>query len=479
MAQGPVVFGNAQGEANQELSGSSPLAVNVLTDGKGTVRRRPAIVAYTGTAPATAIDANGITGLYANYSGQLYAVGGGPGPRSMYLLHGGASVNLATDVVRKLLGSTRPTFCENSQYTFVTGGGVPNKIAKSDSTATRLGGSPPQSTHIIANASRLLSNDSTSAVSASYVRYSGTGVTGIETWTASRFFNAEARPDPIVALAENSNEIFAFGSSTLQVYAPDGTFIYMPARTRNNGCIAPYSVVRYDESFAWLDDQRRIMLSDGRSVKELSTPIAGVLDKMSVTSDCFGFRMATDQYDCMVWVFPTDGRTFAWQAGAGEDGGWSQWHGYTGGNFSALPVGAFHFRQDTNENVVGLTDGTVCKLDSTSNADTGGPLVAYVLSGFLNRGTDNRKHCKSLKLALRRGEGSTGSTQCLLSWRDDTGAWNTPYVIDLGASGGDRNPIVEFRSLGVYRRRQWRIEFSDGDEVVLSSAAEEYDILDT
>ena len=88
-----------------------------------------------------------------------------------------------------------------------------------------------------------------------------------------------------------------------------------------------------------------------------------------------------------------------------------------------------------------------------------------------------RKFCRAVYLSLKRGE-VTGTTapQASVSWRDDGGEWRDPVPVSLGVSG-DREIVYPLRSLGVYRRRQWRFEFSGSEELVLAGAEEDFETL--
>lgn len=347
----------------------------------------------------------------------------------------------------------------------------------------RLGGSPPSCTHIVANAGRLLVNqpngDFPGRISYSSTAF-GSTITGHEEWSVGTgtagFFTAEARPDKVVALYESTNEVFAWGTSTLQVFAPDATNVYTPLPTKEYGCMAAYSVIKRDQAFAWLDDRRRFVLSDGRSFEVLSGPIQQTLDDMATVSDCFGYRVHHGSVDCLVWTFPADGRTFAYQMEAG----WSQWSGWDNakGNFKSFEVSAHFQRPDTGLNIVGTRSGRVAALKQSAQDDLGDPIMARVDTGFLDRGTDRRKQCVSVRLVLERSE-PTGSDEPVVHvrWRDDLGPWSAPRQVSLGGSGY-RTIVGQLRSLGVYRRRQWRFEFSGPETLILASATEEFEVLE-
>lgn len=476
--QKPIPFGPVQESGSEELAGASPAAWNVVVDAKGCVRRRPGIAAYS-EAPSTAVDATGISGLHATTSGELYAVGNQPVMKEVYRIGGGSAAQLTSTT--KLYGDRRPVFAETEALLAMAAGRDPAKIVRATQAVSLLGGGPPQASHVIANASRLLLNDLMTQKTWAYYSDVATGTasySGHESWNGtgdSGNITAESRPDPLVALAENTNEVFLLGSTSVQVFAPDVNDVYAPATTREFGCSAPYSVIRDDQALAWLDDKRRFVRTDGRSFMVLSAPIARTLAGFTTVSDAFGYRVHTGYLDALVWTFPTEGRTFCYQKGSG----WSQWGGWdeSAANWTAFPVTAHALVFGADTNAVGLSSGKVARLDLDTQTDLGEPVVASVTSGFQNRGTANRKHCRAVRLALRRGFTSdTESPVAWLEWRDSLGAWGTPVPVRLGASG-EYESVVVVRSLGVYRSREWRITFSGVEDFAVASVTEEYEVL--
>lgn len=470
----PLQFGNAQRSGLSELAGASPVAVNVILDKVGAVHRRPGLSSVvTGT-----VDSDGIIGVYGTVNGQLYAVGGG-NQRKLYRFSAGGANLLSASFLEELQGTQRPTFAETELLLTIAGGEEAQKIELSSDVSSRLANHPVESSHIAAIASRLVVNDVSASVNT--MRYSGvangnTSFAGHEQWAigvgTAGAFSAEARPDPVLAVWENSNELFAFGRSTLQVFAPDPSLIWATVVTRERGCEAAYSIIKLDQVFAYLATPRRFIISDGRSEEVISDDIQKTLDQMTTVSDCFGYRVRLGEADCLVWTFPTDGRTFAYQVGSG----WSQWQGWSGSNWSAFAVNAAHTAVDRTI-YAGTTDGKIGKFDLGTATDFGTAIVARVTTGYEHHGTDARKLCKAVRLVLKRGHTSS-STEPMgwLRWRDRPGAWQGQVPIAFGLSS-DTEPVLTFRSLGTYRARQWEVEFSGTDEFILARATEEFEIL--
>src|SRR5687768_5750704 len=122
--QAPIVFGNNQQSGLEPLGGASPIAINVITDKTGAVMQRPGIKLATGIISSSAIDGDGVIGLYETEGRKLYAVGdAGPGEgRSIYRIDGGGKLELSNSIDTYLMGSTRPVFAETEMLLVIAGG---------------------------------------------------------------------------------------------------------------------------------------------------------------------------------------------------------------------------------------------------------------------------------------------------------------------------------------------------------------------
>lgn len=472
MKSEPIPFAPQQSSGNERLGGAMPVAMNVFIDRAGVIRKRPGIRSID-SAPVDPIDANGLSGIHRCLNGDIYAIGAAGSERPIYRVSGGSAYTLGGAVPPYgLRGSGRPVFAETEAILVIAGGDAMEKIVFDTGASSRVIDNPPVATHVITQSLRILANDT--VIDRTKVRYTSTAIgttdySGNEEWTigpstTAGFFTAEARPDPIVALAENTNSILVFGTNTLEQWVPDSTYRFTRTIALDQGCGAPYALAKREQQFYWMDGYHRIIEGGDGAADFISQDIQQTLDSMTI-SDAFAYRVYTGALDCVVFTFPSDGRTFVYQDGIG----WSQWSGWNGSAYTTLPVSC----QD-GFTLVGLSDGRIGEYSLEAYTDLGLPIRCLIESGYVSRGTDAIKDCLRVQLSLKRGNASAGA-KVTLKWRDRPGPWEPPVTIELG-SNGDTEPVVDLPSLGTYRRRQWSIEFTGDDELALVAATEYFEV---
>jgi hypothetical protein len=474
----PIDIGTHLKAGFDPLAGLTSIAVNVIMDKSGVVRRRP-VRAVNAIAPSAVIDANGIDLLHVANNGKIFAVGGYNVGRDIYAIGAGSSLKLSGVTNGKLMGDRRVTIAETEAMIVMAAGANPQKVLLDTLQSSPLGGNPPIGSHIISNSLRLLLNDS--IVDKTKLNFSelasGSIITGHETWgvvagASSGWFTAEARPDPIVAVGELTNSVLIWGSNSLQLYVPDATWVYAPLKTLEYGCLAPYSIIRADDKYYWLDQYKRFVCSEGSAVSVVSEHIAPLLVDLAHPEDCFGYRVKTKFIDCLVWTFTTDGRTFCLDTA----NGWSQWCEWDAGNDTNGPTKLTAAAYDSVNGVtwVGTNDGYVRALGHVESAED--PLVARVRTGYEDRGTSLHKLCQALYITVRRGETSYSEiTSISVAWSDKPGSWSQPIVLPFGSTS-DRDPVLMLTGLGSYRQRAWEFVISGPENVAIVSVREQFEV---
>jgi hypothetical protein len=469
-SEAPIRFAPQQASGNETLAGAQSQSMNVFLDAAGAIRKRPGLRLLPG-GPQAAVDSSGLIGVYRALNGDLYGVGVAGAERPIYRAIG-ASVSSLGPAPAGLRGTGRPTFAETEMILAIAGGDLMQKVELSGGLSSRLGGNPPVASHVITKSLRLLANDT--VVDRTKVRYSdiASGTTtyaGNELWTpgpstSASYFSAEARPDAVVALAETAELVYVLGATTTEVYIPDATQIFSRVAVHDTGCSTPYAVARAEANLYWLDQLHQVRKGSDQGAPVISQPIQGDLDTMDVTG-AFAYRVNLGALDAIVFTFPADGRSFAYQDGVG----WAQWSSWDGTSYTQHIANC----QDTT-GLVGTTTGYFAEYSHQTFDDLGMPIRAYIQSGFQDQGSSRVKDCKRVLLGLKRGPGTEGEV-ALLSWRDRPGPWEEPLTIDLGSST-DTDIVVDFSGLGTYRRREWRFEFTSRSELSLVSAVEVFEV---
>lgn len=140
---------------------------------------------------------------------------------------------------------------------------------------------------------------------------------------------AEAHPDKVVGLGANQNELWIFGSESVEVYfnaavAEGFPFEKRLGATIDVGCAATYSIQNMDNTLIWMD-HRRFMVQDTRnngynyqtiSTEELHT----IFSSYSRVDDAFAFTYTENGHFFYVITFPTANATWVY------DGATQEWH---------------------------------------------------------------------------------------------------------------------------------------------------------
>lgn len=465
-----VDFGTGQSSL-EELSGAAPIFLNMLCDAGSAVRQRPGLRAWADFA-ATVPNASPVIGMFNWRTFLVYVCA----DRTIWAWYGPGDVRALSDTTAatKLDGSLRPIFAFDYQRVVITGGGAPQKWEGAGLSA-RLGGSPPVSTHIAYTAQRLIVEQYNNT---GQVQWTPAGVGNHEVWTtaginAGGFAEAEAAPDPVIALYVNTNEIFLFGTQTVQVVGigtdSGGRSDMLVFSTLGIGCGARYSVIDTDTTFSWLDERHRFVTSSGRDFTAISTPaMASAISALKTVTDCWGFRARIGSFDLLVWVFPTEGRTICFDRGSQK---WGEWKSWTGAAFSGWSGQSYYFWNDRNVHLVGLADGTIAEMTFDAYKDMNLSIKAISRTGFRDCGSGKRKLCQRLQMQMKRGPAQDGTAEptAEVRYRNDLGAFGLPVNYPLG---DDYAPTVNKYGLGMYRERQYELAFENNSAFVLTGARE-------
>lgn len=467
----PVKTDDGMFAAPDDSGPAASSVVNWEVDETGVNRPRPGYIQHTLNNFTT----DPIIGL-EEWKGYLIIVTeSATGVRRLWAVNSSAPDNAsplsdASDSTTLLGDYKRPVFAQGSTYVYVTGGGNVVYWGPSMVRAATLSSSP-LCTHIAATGQRLVANTS---VNLNYYQWSDIGEGAWSTWPAANVADADARPDAVVGIYENISETFVFGTSTLQVFTTgsDPTYPFDVISTINTGLGAPYAVVRLDETFAFLDNSRRIVISDGRSIKDISQAIHYSLRSMADVSDAFGWREERSSQSLLCWCFPTAGVTWVYDMKADR---WTQRAFYSSPfqtNFPALCAANWSAR---GFYVFGHSSGGLYRLSEGTVSDQGSaPIVCERTTGWTDHGLQGRKRSLRVRCTLRRGTAAINATPGMIEVRvqNDDRPWGEWKQISIGGPSDYKNRVDLFFG-GVFSRRRYQIRYTNTDATALVSVSDE------
>lgn len=471
-------FEVGQSSGIDELAGGTPEVINTLVDGGGANVRRPGRKPWAFTPGAT----GGVIGAFVFQHNLIYVTA----DRRIWRIHAGAPTSpiplSSDDPLTQLRGRGRAIFIDDPVRLVIAGGAEIQQWQPGDILSKRLDDSPtsanddpPLPTYITSLNNRFISNDTRFP---SRLVWSDQGVNLTQFWPPLDFTQADASPDAVVAVQSNAREAFVFGDKTLQVYSvgADPFLPFITAVTLTIGCPAPYGIISFDQFFAWLDDRRRFVVSDGRSYQVLSDPVASTLRALSQVDDCVGFRIEQDSFSLLLWVFPAAGRAFYFDRTRKQ---WGEYRGWDG-RWTGVNIGAHVYWPDVDKHIVGsAADPTLYEMAFGAPEDFGGgPIVMQRTTTFIDSGSFGQKAEDRVRYILRRGQAPFGQDDFFeTTQRDDLGPF-APWVSQPLGDVSDRDPLVQDFPGGVYRRRQYKWRYSGTGDFVLAAAERVFDALE-
>ena len=385
-----------------------------------------------------------------------------------------ASGNYANITGDGLIIGGKPTFAEHDNNLVIANGG---KMVYTNGTAnTAYVGdvdAPVAVTHVAFLDQYLLANDTTDG------DFHFSEVNDISNWSALNFARAEGLSDKINALHVGWEELQLFGRQSVETWYNDGTtpFSRLQGAFIHKGCIAPYSIVAANNTWFWLDNTRRFVTLEGRTPKIISTPFDKIIQGFSTVADCRGDLFEIAGKPLIIWQFPAEGITFAYNYATG---GWSQyyWWNETFGEYQRFLGQSFCFCPDWGIYLVGTyNDSKIHKASFDYYTDDGDILRTLRRTGWIDHGNRNRKRSNRLDIKIKRGYGGSSTPYLMIKWRDNGNPyWNNERIISLGQTG-DYEFETSLNRLGSYKSRQWEFVLSDNTPLVLVDAEETIEVL--
>lgn len=296
------------------------------------------------------------------------------------------------------------------------------------------------------------------------------------TLDALDFASAEANPDNIVSLLVDHREIWFFGVTTTEIFqntgAADFPFQRINGTVIQTGCAAKYSPAKIDNSIVWLGQDERgdciVWKAAGYNPTRISThALETELRGYTTVSDAFAYTYQQDGHQFYVLTFPTEGKTWAWDAATGL---WHERAALVSGSLTRHRSNCFAFFE--RKSLVGdFEDGKIYELDPETFTDNG-EVIQRTKSFQHFVSDDKRQFFRQMTLDMETGVGNSDEAdpQVSLRYSDDGGfTWSATLTKSLGKVG-EYSKRVNFNRLGMARDRVFEVQTTAKSKIVLQGA---------
>lgn len=278
------------------------------------------------------------------------------------------------------------------------------------------------------------------------------------------FATAESEPDPNRQIAEIGDEVWFFGTETVEPWYQTGNndapLQRAQGRRFEKGCAAQATVVTVDNTLFFLGSDN-IVYRSGQVPDRISTHgVESQINKCVAIETCSAFLTNYAGHSFYVLNIPGV-TTFAFDVAKSQ---WSEWTSFGQLTFKGA-AGQMIFAQAF---IGSAYDGTIYTLSDGVNTDDGEPITCLATSYIPVKAGRNVNF--SLMLQCNRGLGVAGGREPVVEMRysdDQCRTWSNWRQASLGKMGQFRHKAV-WRNLGLMQSPGRNLEFRVTDSVPIT-----------
>lgn len=301
-----------------------------------------------------------------------------------------------------------------------------------------------------------------------YISALGDGSTGDPT----QFANAEANPDNLVGGITIHQEVWLFGTESIEPVYDSGNLAFPLSPIQGSvieyGCAAAGSIAKASNTVFWLGSDKEggllVWMANGSQPQRISNfGVEFAINEMTNPSDCTAFTYSEDGHYFYVMNFTTDNQTWVFDVDLNawhERLAWNQSTGKYERHWAESHIFCF------GKHLVGdYQTGNIYQLTSDAYDDAGTIIRRERTSQYMSDDLEYL-YVGEFKLDMQTGVGlSAGAPEdmdpkILVSWSDDGGhKFRAPRYLSVGKAG-EYNKRVVTRQCGRARQRIWKVVYT-------------------
>jgi hypothetical protein len=304
--------------------------------------------------------------------------------------------------------------------------------------------------------------------------------------TQALYGTKNGSPDNLVSLIVDRRQVYLLGEVTTEVWTDVGNVIAgittfpfqrVPGTSIQSGLGAPFSVARFQDSFAFVAKDTRgdstIEMVNGYTFVKISTHAVEQSLLNEYTADAIAYTFQIEGHEMYVCTFPSIGNGLTWVYDASTKSWhkWLSWNSTTGEYYRHRSNCGCFFN---NVYLVGdFENGKIYSVENEVYTEDGATIRRLRRATHLT--TDlQRQYFESFQIQFQPGVGLTtgqgDDPQAMLRWSNDGGStFSNEHWVSIGKIGMYANRAL-WRRLGWSRDRIFEVAISDPIKAVIISA---------
>lgn len=274
------------------------------------------------------------------------------------------------------------------------------------------------------------------------------------TFDALEFAYAESSADAIVGIIADHNELWAFGSDTVQVFysSPETLFPFAPNKGAlvEQGCVSGASIAKADNAVLWVTPDGKVGRSFGSGPEWIDTAEIRRELSQSTVSGAYTFSERGHEFYA---IRRTEGTTLVVDVKTGL------WHERAAGLYQD-PWGVTCGHMFRGIGYFGTSSGKIATISEDVFTDFGDVLAAEVISPLIENGGQPFRVSRLHADMSGGGENINRTPQVMLQTTRDGFNWGEEHWRDL-ATPGEYGKRVTWHALGQFRRGAIRVRVTD------------------